>query len=69
VTVETIVEYLRRNAAMACAIVRDALPRIAMRARTCECATALRSALLTEASAIPDRRRGELSLLIGKYIS
>ncbi|HEY0592707.1 MAG TPA: S-methyl-5'-thioadenosine phosphorylase [Thermoanaerobaculia bacterium] len=69
VSVETVVEYLRRNAATACAIVREAVPRLVSRARDCECASALRYAILTDAAAIPKDRRAQLDLLIGKYIS
>lgn len=69
VSVETVVEYLRRNAATACAIVREAVPRLATRARDCECTSALRYAILTETAAIPPDRRAQLDLLIGKYIS
>ncbi len=69
VSVETVVEYLRRNASTACAIVRQAVPLLAARARDCECASALRYAILTDKAAIPPERRAELDLLIGKYIS
>ncbi len=69
VSVETVVEYLKRNAATACAIVREAVPRLAARTRTCDCASALRYAILTDKAVIPSQRRDQLSLLIGKYIS
>jgi 5'-methylthioadenosine phosphorylase len=69
VSVETVVEYLHRNAAMACAIVRDAVPRLANRARSCDCASALAFAILTQKESIPERRRRELAPLIAKYLS
>lgn len=69
VSVETIVEYLHRNAATACAIVREVVPRLAARARTCECASALRDAILTDRAMIPPERIRQLAPIIGKYIS
>lgn len=69
VSVATVVEYLHRNAAAACAILRDAIPRLAARARDCECASALRNAILTDPKAIPRHRVQQLEPLIGKYIS
>ncbi|HEU5162593.1 MAG TPA: S-methyl-5'-thioadenosine phosphorylase [Thermoanaerobaculia bacterium] len=69
VTVETVVEYLHRNAAAACSILRDAIPRLASRVRACECSSALRNAILTDPKAIPRHRLQQLEPLIGKYIS
>lgn len=69
VSVETVVEYLHRNAEAACATVRRVVAKIADRQRACECSSALRFAVLTHSSRIPADRRTELELLIGKYIS
>ncbi|HSN67764.1 MAG TPA: S-methyl-5'-thioadenosine phosphorylase [Thermoanaerobaculia bacterium] len=69
VSVETVVEYLHRNAATACAILRDAIPRLGSRVRECGCGSALRNAILTDPKAIPRHRLQQLEPLIGKYIS
>jgi 5'-methylthioadenosine phosphorylase len=69
VSVETVVEYLHRNAAAACAILREVIPVLGSRTRACGCGSALRNAILTDPASIPDRRRQQLEPLIGKYIS
>ncbi|GAH63796.1 unnamed protein product, partial [marine sediment metagenome] len=37
--------------------------------RDCECATALKGAILTAPEAIPAEQKQKLNLIIGKYIS
>jgi hypothetical protein len=37
--------------------------------RTCECASALRYALITRPEAIPDSVKRELAPIIGKYVT
>ncbi|MGH9459070.1 MAG: S-methyl-5'-thioadenosine phosphorylase [Thermoanaerobaculia bacterium] len=68
VTVETVVGYLRRNAATACDILREAIPTLAARARDCACASALRFAILTPPDRIPEARREALAPLIAPYL-
>jgi len=36
--------------------------------RTCECATALRHALITRPEAVPDATRKKLAPIVGKYL-
>jgi len=67
VTVEEVVARLNNNASMAQAIVARVLSRLP-EPRTCDCATALRNAILTEASRIPRQTRDRLRLLVGKYL-
>ncbi|HVR42218.1 MAG TPA: S-methyl-5'-thioadenosine phosphorylase, partial [Thermoanaerobaculia bacterium] len=69
VSVEAVLDYLRRNAAAACSILRNAIPRVAARPRTCECASALRWAILTDPSTIPRKTRESLLPIIGRYVS
>jgi len=67
VTVAMIVENLLRNVATA----KDILQRVAGRIpaeRTCSCATALASAIVTAPAAIPPETRRRLSLLVDKYL-
>jgi 5'-methylthioadenosine phosphorylase len=68
VSVESVVEYLNRNAEAACATVRGVVAELAARERTCECGSALRFAILTERSAIPEETRSALAPIIGKYL-
>ncbi len=67
VTVEAILETMGRNVGNARALIRAAVPAMAV-ARSCACKDALRYAILTDASRIPSEARDRLDLLIGKYI-
>jgi 5'-methylthioadenosine phosphorylase len=68
VTVEMVIANLTQNAKMAQEIIAGAVARLPY-ARTCECASALKYALLTRADAIPDQVKEELWPIIGKYLS
>src|SRR5688572_2894703 len=67
VTVEMIIANLTQNARTAQQIIASAVERLPFE-RTCECASALKYALITRPDAIPDRVRKELGPLIGKYL-
>ena len=67
VTVEMIIANLTQNAKTAQAIIARAVERLPFD-RTCECATALKYALITRPDAIPDRLKKELAPLVGKYL-
>lgn len=69
VSVETVVDYLHRNARTACAVIRRAVPVLAERSRECECATALRFAILSDGSKVPAETRAALEPIIGRYLS
>jgi 5'-methylthioadenosine phosphorylase len=66
VTVELVVENLRRNAAQAKQIIRLALPRIP-RQPGCACHRALANAILTERKLWPAKTAAQLRLLLRKY--
>ncbi len=68
VTVEMITEVLRRNVDMAKKIIRTAAGRIPEE-RHCECATALKNAIVTAPERISQQRKEDLKLIIGKYIN
>jgi 5'-methylthioadenosine phosphorylase len=68
VTVEMVIANLTQNAKMAQEIIAGAVARLPY-ARTCECASALKYALVTRADAIPDQVKKELWPIIGKYLS
>jgi 5'-methylthioadenosine phosphorylase len=66
VTVEMVVEYLHRNAALAKAVVAAAVPRIPARADW-PCHSALQNSILTERKCWPARTRRELAPLLARY--
>ena len=67
VTVEMIIANLTQNARTAQQIIAGAVGRLPF-ARTCECATALKFALITRPEAIPAETARELEPLVGKYL-
>ena len=69
VSVEQVIGTLQKNAAIACEIIRGVVPVLAVRQRSCPCATALQFALLTNRAAIPAKAREDLDLILGKYLS
>jgi len=68
VTVEMIVANLTQNAKTAQEIIAGAVAKLPYE-RTCECATALKYALITRPDAIPAKVRKDLAPLVGKYLS
>jgi 5'-methylthioadenosine phosphorylase len=67
VTVEMIVANLIQNARTAQQIIAGAVEQLPYE-RTCECAAALKYALITRPEAIPAGVRHSLDLLVGKYL-
>ena len=67
VTVEMIVANLMQNAKTAQQIIAGAVDRLPFE-RSCECASALKFALITRPEAIPETTARELAPLVGKYL-
>jgi len=67
VTVDMIVANLMQNAKTAQQVIADAAGRLPFE-RTCECASALRHAIITRPGAIPAPIKQELAPLVGKYL-
>jgi 5'-methylthioadenosine phosphorylase len=67
VTVEMIVTNLTQNAKTAQAIVADLVGRLQPE-RSCPCATALATAIITSRDAIPEQTKRDLAPIIGKYV-
>jgi 5'-methylthioadenosine phosphorylase len=67
VTVEMVVANLVQNARTAQKIIAGAIADLPFE-RTCECATALKHALITRPDVIPEQARKELAPLVGKYL-
>jgi 5'-methylthioadenosine phosphorylase len=68
VTVEMVIATLMQNARTAQQVIAEAVSRLPL-ARTCECATALKHAIITRPEAVPAAIRQELAPLVGKYLS
>jgi 5'-methylthioadenosine phosphorylase len=68
VTVEMIVANLTENAKTAQQVIARAVEALPFE-RTCECATALKYAIITRPDAIPPRTREELAPIVGKYLA
>jgi 5'-methylthioadenosine phosphorylase len=67
VTVEMIVANLMQNAATAQQVIADAVGKLPFD-RTCECATALKYAIITRPEAIPERLKRDLDPIVGRYL-
>jgi 5'-methylthioadenosine phosphorylase len=67
VTVDMVIATLLQNAKTAQDIIAGAVGRLPYE-RTCECASALKFALLTRPEAIPPQVRKDLAPMIGKYV-
>jgi 5'-methylthioadenosine phosphorylase len=67
VTIEMIVANLTRNVKMAQQVMAAAVERLPFD-RTCECATALKHAILTRPDAIPEVVKQALAPIVGKYV-
>jgi 5'-methylthioadenosine phosphorylase len=67
VTVDIIVANLMQNAKTAQYIIANAVAALPYE-RTCECASALKYALITRPDAIPEQVKRELAPLVGKYL-
>ena len=68
VTVEMVIGCLIQNARAAQRIIAAAVEQLPYE-RTCECASALKHAIITRPEAIPERVKKDLAPLIGKYLT
>jgi 5'-methylthioadenosine phosphorylase len=67
VSVDAILTILRQNVTMAKSIIRNATDQV-RDARKCPCADALRYAIITDRTVIPEKTRRDLQIIAGKYI-
>jgi 5'-methylthioadenosine phosphorylase len=63
-----VIANLMQNARTAQQIIAGAVGRLPYE-RTCECATALKYALITRPDAIPDQVKRDLAPIVGKYLA
>jgi len=68
VTVEMVMSTLSKNAATAQELIAGAVERLPYE-RTCECASALKYALVTRPEMIPEQVKTDLTPIIGKYLT
>ena len=68
VTVDMIIANLTQNAKTAQQIIAGAVDKLPYE-RTCECATALKFALITRPEVVPPKTRKELAPLVAKYLA
>jgi 5'-methylthioadenosine phosphorylase len=67
VTIEMVIQNLLKTIEAAKEVIKKASAQLPKR-RECGCATALKDAIITSRDLIPQKRKEELSLLIGKYL-
>jgi len=67
VTIEMVISNLRKTLEAAKEVIKKASAQLPQR-RDCGCATALKDAIITSKELTPQKRKEELSLLIGKYL-
>ena len=68
VSVEQIISVLTQNATRARSILKAAVRRLSSGPRSCECANALKHALMTPAELVPEQTKRDLAPIIGRYI-
>src|ERR671918_982674 len=67
VTVDMVIGNLMQNARTAQQVIANAVEKLPYE-RTCECASALKYALITRPDVIPERVKKDLAPLVGKYL-
>ncbi len=68
VSVEQVIAYLMKNVENAKKIIAKTVQALSPEKKGCQCASALRSAIITDKKAISESARKRLDLLIGKYL-
>ena len=68
VSVDMVMANLTKNALMAQQVVSETVSHLPL-PRTCECATALASAIITRPETIPEQTKKELAPIVGKYMT
>lgn len=68
VTVEMIIDNLTRNALAAQQVIAGVVAALGDTPRTCPCATALSTAIITRPDLVPEQTRQRLDVIMGKYL-
>lgn len=69
VNIETVLNNMKANVGNVKQLIKTVLPNLINRERKCECASALKYAIITQKDKIDKHLYRKLQLLIGKYIS
>jgi len=69
VSVDTVIQRLNDNLALAQQTLASLIPALAQVERTCECQHALASAIITDRRKIPKKTLQKLRPIVGKYVS
>ncbi|GAB4239904.1 MAG: S-methyl-5'-thioadenosine phosphorylase [Acidobacteriota bacterium] len=67
VSVEMLLEYLRKNSENAKRLIGETVRRMDV-SRSCSCHEALRNAIITDPAAVPAKTRRKLAPIVGKYL-
>ncbi|MBE9505111.1 MAG: S-methyl-5'-thioadenosine phosphorylase [Proteobacteria bacterium] len=67
VTVEAVLEIIKKNVATAKEIIKETVKNIG-NDRSCACATAAKYAIMTDRSLIPEKTKEKLDIIFGKYL-
>jgi 5'-methylthioadenosine phosphorylase len=68
VSVDAVLQVLRRNTALAQQAIHILVPRLTADERSCACDEALSTAILTQRDLIPQSAKEKLALIVGKYL-
>lgn len=68
VTVEMIIANLHQNARTAQKVIAGAVATLSLDDRKCSCGSALATAIVTSADAVPDQTKKDLAPIIGRYV-
>ncbi len=69
VTIEMVIKNLQHNIENVKKIIKRAVRRLTSDVSDCPCRQALKNAIITDPKLIPEKRKKDLELIIGKYIS
>jgi 5'-methylthioadenosine phosphorylase len=67
VTVEMVIRNLMQNAKTAQEVIASAVEKLPLD-RTCECASALKHAIITRPDAVPSKTKAKLAPLVSRYL-
>jgi len=67
VSLDMIIQNLLKNVDVSKRIIKSVLPKLSKK-RVCVCASALKDSIITRPEAIPEKKKKELELIIGKYV-
>ena len=67
VTIDMVIENLTKNVSSAKRLIKEIVPKLS-KERVCQCKDAMKYAIITDRSLIPEKVKKDLDIIIGKYI-